>query len=122
VEQVSGGVDVHVRGFYRHQADSPTSFPCLPPVRCGVSRGLENLTGTFFYYPFDPQNAEIWLSDSLERLFLLSELHRASSGAISQFAFLLRMALRPVVVTRWSCAGARGRYLILKNVLYYTYL
>jgi hypothetical protein len=49
VEEVSEGVDVHVRGFFRHQADRPTRFPSLPPVRRGVSRGLENLTGTRFF-------------------------------------------------------------------------
>jgi hypothetical protein len=49
---VSEGVDVHVRGFFRHQADSPTRFPSLPPVRRGVSRGLENLAGTNFLYHY----------------------------------------------------------------------
>jgi hypothetical protein len=39
-----------VRGFFRHQADSPTRFPSLPPVRCEVSRELENLTGTRFFF------------------------------------------------------------------------
>jgi hypothetical protein len=54
VEKVSGGVDVHVRGLYRHQADSPTRCPSLPPVRCGVSRGLENLTGTQVFFKLLP--------------------------------------------------------------------
>jgi hypothetical protein len=52
---VSEGVDVHMRGILRHQADSPTKFPSLPPVRRGVSRGLEKLTSTsFFFVPMDP--------------------------------------------------------------------
>jgi hypothetical protein len=49
---MSEGVDVHVRGFFRRQADSPTRFPSLPPVRRGVSRGLERGTSFFFVLDF----------------------------------------------------------------------